>query len=74
MGLIGKIEISMELWGHASCDYDVGAHARKHARILVCIHTIFWRAQAHISANLGRIGKIEISMELGGHACHDSDI
>merc|ERR1712112_584952 len=53
--------------GHAGHDYDVCTCARKHARMLACMHAIFWRAVAHISAKLGRIGKIEISMELGGH-------
>ena len=64
----------MELGGHASHDYDICTCARKHARMLACMHTIFWRAYAPISANLGQIRKIEISMESGGHAGHDYDI
>ena len=74
MVLIRKIEISEESGEHASCDYDVRAHAHKHALTLTCMHTIFVRAEAHISANLGPIRKIKISTESGGHAGHDYDI
>ena len=35
------------------------------------MHTIFLHAWAHNSANLGRIGDIEISKESGGHAGYD---
>ena len=52
----------------------MSACARKHARMLACMHAIFWRAYAHISANLGQIGKIEISTESGGHTGHDYDV
>ena len=38
------------------------------------MHAIFLHAQAHISAKLGQIGKIEISTESGGHAGHDYDV
>ena len=64
----------MESWEHARRDYDVRAHARKHARMLACMHTILKRAQAHISANWGRIGKIKISTESGEHADRDYDV
>ena len=74
LGRIGKIEISTESQGHAGNDSNVCACARKHACMLACMHAIFWRAYAHISANLGRIGKIEISTESGGHAGHDYDV
>ena len=74
MGWIGKIEIFTESGGHAGHDYGVCACARKHVSMLACMHTIFWRAYAHISAKLGRIGKIEICTESGGHASHDYDV
>ena len=35
------------------------------AHKLACMHAIFLRAQAHISAKLGRIREIKISMESG---------
>ena len=35
---------------------------------LVCMHSMCLRAQAHISAKLGRIREIKISMESGEHA------
>ena len=43
------MEISTELGGHAHHDFDVCACARKHARMLACMHTIFWHAWAQIS-------------------------
>ena len=74
LGQIRKIEISMESGGHAGHDYDVCACERRHACMLACMHTIFWCAYAHISANLGQIRKIEISAESGGYAGHDYDV
>ena len=74
MSRIGEIEISTESGGHTGHDYDVSACARKHARMLACMHAISWCAWAHISANLGRIGKIEIYTESGGHAGNDYDV
>ena len=44
LGQMGKIEISTESGGHAGHDYDVCACARKHAHMLACMHTMFWRA------------------------------
>ena len=44
LGRIGKKEISTESGGHAGHDYDVCACARKHARMLACMHAIFWCA------------------------------
>ena len=73
-GRIGKIKVSTESGEHADRDYDVRAHACKHARMLACMHTMLWRAQAHISANLGRIGKIKISTESGEHPDRDYDV
>ena len=58
----------MELWGPANQDYDVCACACKHARMLACMHNIFWCAWAHISAKLGHIREIKVSMESGEHA------
>ena len=49
LGWIRKLEICTELERHAGHDYDVWAHAHKHARMLACLHTVFWRALAHIS-------------------------
>ena len=57
--------------GHAGHDYDVCACARKHARMLACMHTIFWCAKAHISAKFGLIREIKVSTESGGHAGHN---
>ena len=44
LGGIRKIEIFTESGGHAGHDYDVSAGTPKHARMLACMHTIFWRA------------------------------
>ena len=41
---IGNIEKYTKLGRHAGHDYDFCACARKHARMLACMHTIFWRA------------------------------
>ena len=68
LGWIREIEISTELGGHACHDYDVCACARKHACMLVCMHITFWRASANISAKLGQIRAIKVSMESGEHA------
>ena len=38
------------------------------AQKLVCMHAMCLRAQAHISAKLGRIRKIKVFMESGEHA------
>ena len=43
-GRIGKIEITTESGGHTGHDYDVCACARKHVRMLACMHAIFWHA------------------------------
>ena len=50
--------------------FVVCACARKHA----CMHTIFWRASAHISGNFGWIRDVKVSKELGGYASHDYDV
>ena len=42
------------------------AHVHNHACMLACVHTIFEHALAHISAQLGQIREIEVSMEKGG--------
>ena len=44
LGQIVKIDVSMELGGHAGYDYDVCECACKHACILACMLTNFWRA------------------------------
>ena len=43
-GPIREIKVSMESGGHAGPDYDVCADTHKHARMLACMHAIFWRA------------------------------
>ena len=55
--------ISMESGGYADHDISVCACAHTYANMPVCMHTFFWCAWAHISAQLGRIRKIDISME-----------
>ena len=57
-------KISIGLEGHTSHCYDVCAYARKHACML-CMHNIFWCAQAPTSAKLGQIREIKVSMESG---------
>ena len=64
----------MESGGHAGHDYNVCACAQMYMCMLACMHTIFWHAYAHISANLGRIRKIEISAESGGYAGYHYDV
>ena len=63
LGQIGKIEISTESEGHAGHDYYVCACARQHVPMLVCMNSILWRAQAHISVQSGLIREIKVSME-----------
>ena len=68
MGHLQKVEISTELGRHAGHYYDDCACACKHARMPACMHTTFWHAQANISAKLGQIKVIKVSMESGEHA------
>ena len=44
------------------------AHKLTRAHKHVCMHAMCLRARAHISAKLGRIRKIKVSMESGEHA------
>ena len=68
LGQIGKVEISMELWGYAWYDYDVCACSGKHTHMLACMYIIFQCASAYMTAKLGQIIEIKVSMESGEHA------
>ena len=55
----------MESGDNAGYSYDVSSYAIKHERMEACTHNIVWHAQAHISAKLGLIRVIKVSMESG---------
>ena len=62
--------------GHAGHDCDVCAghvctHNVTQAHKIACINTIFLCAWTHISAKLGQIKEIKVSMDLGEHTAHN---
>ena len=59
--------------GHAGHDCDVCAchvctHNVTQAHKIACINTIFFCPWTHVSAKLGQIKEIKVSMDLGEHA------
>ena len=61
--------------GHAGQDCDVCAghvctHNVTQAHKIACINTIFLCPWTHVSAKLGQIKEIKVSMDSGEHAEH----
>ena len=60
---IGSDQRDQNIYGIRTC-WTSGAHNLTRARRLACIHTMCLHTQAHISAKLGWIREIKVSMEL----------